>query len=99
MLRIREIRKSRGLTQAELGKLAGVSRSYLSEMETGSKDINATRLTRIAQALGVSVVDLFEADSSDPILSLLLARFPAMTEAQKLALLAHAESYTTEDDS
>lgn len=79
--------------------MAGVSRSYLSEMETGSKDINATRLARIAQALGVSVVDLFEASSSDPILSLLLARFPAMTEAQKLALLAHAESYTTEDDS
>lgn len=61
-LRIRELRSERGLTLQELAAEAGVSRSYLNELELGMKTINAARLRQIAAALDVSVTDLIEDD-------------------------------------
>ena len=52
-LRIREIRKERGLTIAELAAKIGVSAPHLSEVERGVKNVNNHLLTRLASALGV----------------------------------------------
>ncbi len=57
-LRIKELRKAKGWTGDVLAERVGVSRSYLSEIETGKKTINLPRLLAIASALGVSVPDL-----------------------------------------
>ena len=35
MLRLKEIRKSRGLTQKELASRVGIAQGYLSSLETG----------------------------------------------------------------
>lgn len=61
-LRIREIRQARDLTLQELADKAGLSRSYLTEMELGAKTINAIRMGQIAKALGVTVADLIPSE-------------------------------------
>lgn len=55
---IREMRKNQGLTIEELSEKAGISRSYLNELELGAKTINAARLQQVADALGVQPADL-----------------------------------------
>ncbi len=62
-LRIAEIRNRLGWTQQDLADRAAVSRSHLSELETGKKPINTNRLEAVARALGVSVRDIFPDDS------------------------------------
>lgn len=62
-LRIREIRQARGLTLEALAEMAGISRSYLNELELGAKTINANRLDQVARALSVRVEDLIERDT------------------------------------
>lgn len=60
-LRIRQLRRERGLTLEELAELAGISRSYLNELELGAKTINANRLEQVARALEVPPESLFVA--------------------------------------
>lgn len=57
-LRVRELREERGLTVQELADRAGLSKSYLSEIERGVKTVNARRLEQLASALRVRPTDL-----------------------------------------
>jgi len=57
-LRIRDLRKAAGLTLEQLSERAGISRSYLNELELGAKTINANRLEQVARALDVRIEDL-----------------------------------------
>ena len=50
---IRIIRKFRGLTQDDLAQAAGISRPYLTEIETGRKNGSVKAMKAIAQALAV----------------------------------------------
>lgn len=52
---IKIIRKHRGLTQGVLASNAGISRPYLTEIETGRKDGSIRALKAIAGALDVSL--------------------------------------------
>lgn len=58
--RLRQIRRSRELSQEALADLAGVHPKHLSEIERANKDPRATTVIRIADALGVPVADLYE---------------------------------------
>ena len=55
---VRVFRKYRNLTLSALARTAGVSISYLCEIETGHKPGSANALSAIARALGVEVEDL-----------------------------------------
>jgi DNA-binding XRE family transcriptional regulator len=55
---IRVWREYRGLSQAELAAQAGVSASYLSQLESGKWDGTMEVLHSIAAALGVGLDDL-----------------------------------------
>lgn len=55
---VKIVRNFRGLTQAELAKAAGISRPYLTEIETGKKDGSIRAMKSIAKVLNVSVGDL-----------------------------------------
>ncbi len=55
---IKIIRKYRDMTQAELAKSSGISRPYLTEIETGKKDGSIRALKALAEALEVSVGNL-----------------------------------------
>jgi DNA-binding Xre family transcriptional regulator len=55
---VRVWRRHRGLSGAELARSAGLSVSYLSQIETGQRKGPVEQLQRIAVALGVLVDDL-----------------------------------------
>lgn len=56
--RIREIRKSKKLTLADISGITGFSIAYLSDIERGNRPGSHGSLQRIADALGVTVADL-----------------------------------------
>lgn len=62
-LRVREIREQRGITVEQLADLAGMSKSYLSEIERGKKTVNARRLELLARSLHCAPSDLLADDA------------------------------------
>lgn len=52
---LRDIRKARNISQAELSKRSKVNRINISQYETGAKNPNLTTTQRLAEALGVTV--------------------------------------------
>lgn len=58
--KVREERRKRGLTQEELGKIAGMHRTYIGAVERGEKNLTLTNLQRIAKVLNVKTVELLE---------------------------------------
>lgn len=63
--RLREVRQSRGMTQAELARLADVSPTHLSELENADIAPGIDLVDRLARALGTTVADLLPA-SAEP---------------------------------
>jgi DNA-binding Xre family transcriptional regulator len=64
-LRIRALRKARGLTSKELAARAGIHPQSLSRIEHGQHDVVFTTLRRILAAMGCSLRDLAVTDESD----------------------------------
>jgi DNA-binding XRE family transcriptional regulator len=62
---IRRLRRDRGITQAELARAVGRSRSLIAEYEAEQKRIPHPILWQIARVLGVRVDDLFEEEPSE----------------------------------
>ena len=58
--RIREIRKKRGMTQAELAEKAGISVNFVGTAERGIHSPSISTLERIAKALHVNISQLFD---------------------------------------
>jgi transcriptional regulator with XRE-family HTH domain len=58
--RLRAIRKTRRITLRTIAERAGLSESFLSQVERGRANASVASLKRIAAALGVNVADLFE---------------------------------------
>ncbi len=52
------LRRERGLTQEEMEERSGFSQQYLSDLERGKRNPTVITLYELAQALGVSHVDL-----------------------------------------
>ena len=57
--RVRALRRERGLTLKGLGRLAGLSHPFLSQVERGLARPSVTSVERIAAALDVSVARLW----------------------------------------
>ena len=55
---VRQLRESRGMTQAELGEKIGVSSKSVSKWETGKGLPDISLLQPLAQALGISLIEL-----------------------------------------
>lgn len=55
---INRLRTEQGLSQEVLSGLAGIARTHLSMIETGSKQANFETIWKIANALGVKPSDL-----------------------------------------
>jgi transcriptional regulator with XRE-family HTH domain len=58
LTRIKLARMHRGLRQLDVSRLAGISESYLSKIETGRAAPSDILLVRLAEVLNVAVVDL-----------------------------------------
>lgn len=61
--KIREVREAKNISQEELSKKSGVSRSIISALENGKTNTTSKTLANIAKALGVSVDQIFYTDS------------------------------------
>lgn len=55
MLRIKEARKAKGLTQVEVAKMIGISQNGYSNWETGRNRIDMNSLMKLAAIFGVTV--------------------------------------------
>ena len=64
-MRAAQIRKSRGLSQAELALLVGVEQPTISRFEKGSGAITLRLIKQVAAALDVTVSDLFQDDRNE----------------------------------
>lgn len=58
--KVREVRKSKGLSQEALADIAGVDRSYMGHIERGEKNITLTKIYQIAEALNIDASELLE---------------------------------------
>ncbi len=58
--KVAALRNTKGFSQAHFAKIIGISRPYLSEIETGkAKNIGGNLMLRIAKELGSQVEDIF----------------------------------------
>ena len=62
---LRDLRKSKGLTQEDLAKKANVSRSVIARFETGKTTLSAKNLIKIAGTLGVPMDYIMKGGQED----------------------------------
>ena len=56
--RVREVRKSKGISQEALAEIAGIDRSYMGNIERGEKNITLKKAYEICDALDIDIKDL-----------------------------------------
>ena len=59
-MRVKQLRETKGLTQAALAKRANLHRVYVAQIEAQTKVPSLAALERLAKALGVPVTALLE---------------------------------------
>ncbi len=59
---VRYLRKKKELSQEELGFESGIHRTYISDVERGTRNPSVTQLAKFAEALGVTPGKLLDAD-------------------------------------
>lgn len=64
--KVKAFRTARRMSLRALGDATGTTASFLSQLERGLSGVNASTLMRIAEALGISLTDLFE-DTAPPV--------------------------------
>ncbi|MDQ7781237.1 MAG: XRE family transcriptional regulator [Desulfomonilaceae bacterium] len=62
--RLRTLRNSQGLSLKQVAERVGCTPSYLSMVENGKLDPSASRLKKIADALGFTIIELFSEQSN-----------------------------------
>lgn len=72
--RLRQVRFSRGMTQAELARQARVAVSYIWKLESGATAPGIDLLSRLAAALGSTAHDLLPVDAQPDSLATLRSR-------------------------
>lgn len=53
--KVRQIRKSKGISQESLAELAGIDRSYMGNIERGEKNITLKKAYEICDALEIDI--------------------------------------------
>ncbi len=64
--RIIQVRNQKGVTQRQLSDRSGIASSYLSRIENRRLEPRPKTLRKIADALGISMADLFQDRSNNP---------------------------------
>lgn len=91
LLRVKQFREERRMTVEQLAQRAGLSKSYLSEIENGKKQINGRRLEALAAALGVAPADLISEESASSELAAHLDVIRQLSPEDRAAVLRHAQ--------
>ncbi|QIF93962.1 LexA family protein [Proteus vulgaris] len=94
--RLKSIRESRGLSQAQLAKLCGYSAaSRIGNYELGERKISADDAIVISEALGISPAELMFGSQSDQVIK--NYEYPLFTKVQAGAFSTEFNSYTQKD--
>jgi transcriptional regulator with XRE-family HTH domain len=56
---VRDRREALGLTQEEFAERAGIHRTYLSDIERGTRNVSLVNIERVASALSMKIYELF----------------------------------------
>ena len=88
---IRAIRKLKGLTMQQVADASGISKGYLSEIESGKKPINSIRSQAIALALDCRISDLVK-DAERPEDAQLIDVILLLNADNKRAIRSHASA-------
>jgi transcriptional regulator with XRE-family HTH domain len=57
---VKDRREALGLTQEEFAEKAGIHRTYLSDIERGTRNVSLINIERVALALSLKLSTLFE---------------------------------------
>lgn len=87
--RLIALRQQCGLTQNGLAERAGVSQTHLRRVELGQADITVGHLQLLCDAMGITLKDFFEDESSSDKITTALSK---LSPKQKTLLLAFIES-------
>lgn len=63
--RVREMRKTKGLSQEAFADLCGLDRTYMGGIERGERNVALRNINVIAQALGVTISELMQGLTSE----------------------------------
>lgn len=86
--RIVELREKRGISTNKLANLAGITQSYLRNIEIGKTNPTVEMLGYICEALNISIRDFFDINETNE----LSTAISSLTEKQKSALLMFINS-------
>jgi CheY-like chemotaxis protein/DNA-binding XRE family transcriptional regulator len=56
---VREFRKERRMSQEELANRSGLHRTYITDIERGTRNVSLKNITRIAEAIGIGLPEMF----------------------------------------
>jgi transcriptional regulator with XRE-family HTH domain len=62
---IRKFRLEKGLSQERLAELANIHRTYIGDVERGTRNVSVVNMARIAQALGFPLSRIIAAMEED----------------------------------
>ena len=87
-LRIKALREQKGITVNKLANLAGISQSYLRDVELGNKNPTVETLSYFCDALGVTLRDFFDTDNTagDKLNVFLKAEIEKLNDTQQFHL-------------
>lgn len=91
-LRIKELREKKGYTVNKLANMAGISQSYLRDIELGNKNPTVETLSYFCDALQISLKDFFSEDSGE-INVFLLSSIKKLTDKQQVKLAEFLQSF------
>lgn len=57
---VRLYRENSGISQEKLAQICGLHRTYIGSIERGERNISLENIQKIADALEVRIIDLFE---------------------------------------
>lgn len=94
--RIAYFRTAKQYTVNKLATLAGISQSYLRDVELGKKNPTVEVLSYICDALNISLRDFFDDEGMDRLFNdPLLSELYKLNEEQKNALIAFIKTLNT----
>jgi transcriptional regulator with XRE-family HTH domain len=79
--RLKEVRQSRGMTQAELGRRAHVTASYIWRLESAGASPGIDLVARLAKALGTTTHDIMPAAAAPDTMGLLREQARSLFDA------------------
>ena len=60
--RIKDLRKSKNVSQEKLAELSDLDRTYINSVENGKRNVSIVNIEKIANALGYSLQEFFTSE-------------------------------------